>query len=178
MAGQGATAPADHRQCRRRRSSTVLIRTRNSVGGVQPRRVRVVEFWEKTPRGWTYCYFVGEVMLDGGVSPQYLDDEGKPDCPYVAWSPYVDEGATVTARSAAHEADAGRGEPSPVQAAHPSTAAALLRRGTLEDVEMGAIGTREARRHDLSTTEIGVLLKSGYYFRYKAPSPILELFLK
>lgn len=31
----------------------------------ESRRVRVVEFWEKTPRGWTLYYFVGEVMLDG-----------------------------------------------------------------------------------------------------------------
>jgi hypothetical protein len=56
----------------------------------ESRRVRIVEFWEKTSKGWTYCYFVGEVMLEGGVSP-YVDDEGKPDCPYVAWSPYIDE---------------------------------------------------------------------------------------
>jgi hypothetical protein len=54
------------------------------------RRVRIVEFWEKTPQGWRFCNFSGEVKLDGGMSP-YVDEEGTPDCPYVAWSPYVDE---------------------------------------------------------------------------------------
>ena len=78
----------------------------------ESRRVRVIEFWERCmvpqampqsqmmsttaltqPRmvlGWCYCYFVGEVELEGAVSP-YIDEEGRPDCPYVAWSPYVDE---------------------------------------------------------------------------------------
>jgi hypothetical protein len=56
----------------------------------ESRRVRVVEFWEKTAKGWTFCYFCGDVILEHGVSP-YMDDEGKPDCPYVVWSPYVDE---------------------------------------------------------------------------------------
>lgn len=78
----------------------------------ETRRVRVVEFWEKRMvpapmshpalmgstamtgnrmvMGWAYCNFVGEVDLESGVSP-YIDEEGKPDCPYVAWSPYIDE---------------------------------------------------------------------------------------
>jgi hypothetical protein len=59
-------------------------------GDFEGRRVRVVEFWEKKRDGWHYCFFAGEVYLEGGVSP-YLDDKGKPDCPYEAWSPYVDE---------------------------------------------------------------------------------------
>lgn len=54
------------------------------------RRVRVVEFWEKTPQGWMFTNFTGDTLIETGVSP-YLDEDGKPDCPYVAWSPYVDE---------------------------------------------------------------------------------------
>lgn len=54
------------------------------------RRVRIVEFWEKTPQGWVFCNFCGDTVLDHDVSP-YMDEEGRPDCPYVAWSPYVDE---------------------------------------------------------------------------------------
>jgi len=82
----------------------------------ESRRVRVIEFWEKCmvpqampqaqmmgstamtqPRkvlGWCYSYFVGEVDLESGVSPylDYSEDRnGRPDCPYVAWSPYIDE---------------------------------------------------------------------------------------
>lgn len=59
-------------------------------GDFENRRLRVVEFWEKTPRGWHYCFFCGEIELESGISP-YLDVEGMPDCPYEAWSPYVDE---------------------------------------------------------------------------------------
>ncbi|WP_041921601.1 hypothetical protein [Hyphomicrobium denitrificans] len=101
----------------------------------ESRRVRVVEFWEKTPRGWTYCYFVGEVMLDGGVSP-YLDDEGKPDCPYAAWSPYVDErgnryGPIRSMKPMQDEANHRRSK-----ALHLFTTKQLhFRRGTLEDVD-------------------------------------------
>jgi hypothetical protein len=73
------------------------------------RRVRVIEFWEKrawtgalasssalTPSrslpstGWYYCYFTGDIELERGWSP-YRGLEGEPDCPYEAWSPYVDE---------------------------------------------------------------------------------------
>lgn len=56
----------------------------------ESRRVRVVEFWEKTARGWYYCSFIGEVELESGLSP-YIDEDDMPDCPYVAWSPYIDE---------------------------------------------------------------------------------------
>lgn len=54
------------------------------------RRVRVVEFWEKTAKGWYYCNFTGDTELDAGVSP-YVDELGQPDCPYEAWSPYIDD---------------------------------------------------------------------------------------
>ncbi len=54
------------------------------------KRVRVVEIWEKKRGAWEFCMFTGDVYLEGGPSP-YHDEDGKPDCPYVAWSPYVDE---------------------------------------------------------------------------------------
>lgn len=56
----------------------------------ESRRVRVVEFWEKTSRGWCYCAFIGEVELESGLSP-YVNENDEPDNPYVAWSPYIDE---------------------------------------------------------------------------------------
>ena len=78
-------------------------------GDFEGRRVRVVEFWEKRPwkgqleattaltparsvatEAWYYCYFTGHVELESGPSP-YRGLEGEPDCPYVAWSPYIDE---------------------------------------------------------------------------------------
>lgn len=66
-------------------------------GDLENRRVRVVEFWEKkalAPHrngfGWHYCYFAGELDLESGWSP-YQGETGEPDCPYEAWSPYVDE---------------------------------------------------------------------------------------
>lgn len=57
-------------------------------------RVRVVEFWQRIAVGpdkfaWTYCFFSGSILLDQGPSP-FIDSEGLPDCPYIAWSPYVD----------------------------------------------------------------------------------------
>lgn len=78
-------------------------------GDLEHRRVRVVEFWELkrwdgalmqssslTPaqsvptHAWYYCYFSGQVEIEAGWSP-YRGLEGEPDCPYVAWSPYIDE---------------------------------------------------------------------------------------
>lgn len=53
-------------------------------------RVRVIEFWEKTREGWTYCFFCGQIELDSGISP-YLDEKGRPEPPYHAWTSYVDE---------------------------------------------------------------------------------------
>lgn len=81
-------------------------------GDFENRRVRVVEFWEQRPyngalndstamtpaaslpvTGWYYCYFSGDVLLEAGWSP-YRSLDGEPDCPYVAWSPYIDEKGT------------------------------------------------------------------------------------
>ncbi len=64
-------------------------------GDYETNRVRVVEFWQRVALGpdqyaWTFCFFSGDVVLDQGASP-FLDEDGMPDCPYVAWSPYVDE---------------------------------------------------------------------------------------
>ena len=53
-------------------------------------RVRVVEFWEKKRGGWEFCKFSGDLYLEGGQSP-YLNEDGMPSCPYVVWSPYIDE---------------------------------------------------------------------------------------
>jgi hypothetical protein len=62
-------------------------------GDFENRRIRVVEFWEKTSKGWYFCFFTGNIELESGESP-YLDEKGKPDCPYVAWSPWIDEKGT------------------------------------------------------------------------------------
>jgi hypothetical protein len=57
-------------------------------------RVRVVEMYERkiAPQGpaWYYCKFTGAVVLDSMWSP-FTDEFGIPDCPYIAWSPYIDE---------------------------------------------------------------------------------------
>lgn len=60
-------------------------------------RIRVVEFWEKVDlgddsgeEGWKYCFFTGDVLLESGWSP-YVDADELPDCPYIAWTAYVDE---------------------------------------------------------------------------------------
>lgn len=59
-------------------------------GDFEQRRVRIVEFWERRGPGWQFCFFTGQVYLEGGPSP-YLDEDGQPDCPYIGWSPYVDQ---------------------------------------------------------------------------------------
>ena len=56
----------------------------------EQKRVRVVEFWEKRGQGWYYCKFSGEIELEAHDSP-YLNEDGQTCCPYVAWTPYVDE---------------------------------------------------------------------------------------
>jgi len=75
-------------------ATSVLEQDRDQQwGDFEQRRVRIVEFWEKRPQGWYFCFFTGEIELESGVSP-YLDENQVPDCPYVAWSPYVDEKGT------------------------------------------------------------------------------------
>jgi hypothetical protein len=59
-------------------------------GDLENRRVRVVEFWERKRGGWHYSYFSGHLELESGPSP-YKGLKGEPDCPYEAWSPYIDE---------------------------------------------------------------------------------------
>jgi hypothetical protein len=63
-------------------------------GDYEQKRVRVIEYWERrnSPAGqvWYYCFFSGDIDLDSGWST-FLDEDGQPDCPWVAWSPYVDE---------------------------------------------------------------------------------------
>lgn len=66
-------------------------------GDFENRRIRVVEFWERRPSSasitgfaWYFCFFTGELSLAHGWSP-YKGEHGEPDCPYEAWSPYVDE---------------------------------------------------------------------------------------
>lgn len=78
-------------------SSSILEHDRQEQwGDFEGRRIRIVEFWEKRPLpngggfGWYYCYFTGEVELEAGWSP-YKGEKDEPDCPYEAWSPYIDE---------------------------------------------------------------------------------------
>lgn len=66
-------------------------------GDFEGQRIRVVEMWHRRPsnvhlagHAWHFVFFCGDIDLESGVSP-YLDDMQTPDCPYVAWSPYVDE---------------------------------------------------------------------------------------
>ncbi len=59
-------------------------------------RARVVEIYEKRlvagmmKAAWHYCKFSGTLVLEGMISP-YQDEDGNPDNPYEAWSPYIDE---------------------------------------------------------------------------------------
>jgi len=79
-------------------SSAIIEHDRQEQwGDFEGRRVRVVEFWEQrslAPHmqgfGWYFCFFTGEVELEKGWSP-YTGEKNTPDCPYEAWSPYVDE---------------------------------------------------------------------------------------
>lgn len=65
-------------------------------GDFEHRRVRIVEIYHKTVQPpemretWMLCTFSGDKDLGSQVSP-YVDEYGQPDCPYVAWSPYIDE---------------------------------------------------------------------------------------
>lgn len=78
------------------RSSTVsaLVRTdqehAEAWADFENRRVRVIEMWELFQGSWFYCNFTGDFQLDAAVSP-YVDELKKPDCPYEAWSPYIDD---------------------------------------------------------------------------------------
>lgn len=57
---------------------------------LEHKRVRIVEFWEKRSGKWEYCKICGATYLEHGPSP-YVDEHGQTACPYVAWSPYMDE---------------------------------------------------------------------------------------
>ena len=98
-------------------SSTALEQDRDQQwADFENDRVRVVEMWERkhlgtgsqsqmmnstaqTPaaqlatHGWYFCFFTGDVVLEAGWSP-YKGLQDEPDCPYEAWSPYIDEKGT------------------------------------------------------------------------------------
>ncbi len=65
-------------------------------GDFERRRVRIVELYELramppyNKAAWHFCKFSGEIALEAMISP-YLDANGLPDNPYIAWSPYIDE---------------------------------------------------------------------------------------
>ncbi len=98
-------------------SSTALEQDRDQQwADFENDRVRVVEMWERkhlgtgsqsqmmnstaqTPaaqlatHGWYFCFFTGDVVLEARWSP-YKGLQDEPDCPYEAWSPYIDEKGT------------------------------------------------------------------------------------
>lgn len=53
-------------------------------------RIRVVEMWYRERGEWKFATFTGNTILEHGTSP-YIDEDEKPSCPYIAWSPYIDE---------------------------------------------------------------------------------------
>ena len=53
------------------------------------RRVMVAEMYHRTAEGWQRCVFFSGAVLEAGVSP-YLDDRGRPTCPIIAQSCYID----------------------------------------------------------------------------------------
>jgi hypothetical protein len=53
------------------------------------RRVMVVEIYHKEKGTWRKCVFVSGVILESGVS-EYKDAKGRPRCPLIAQSAYVD----------------------------------------------------------------------------------------
>lgn len=65
-------------------------------GDYEHRRVRVCELYLKqvsppyNVARWHYCKFSGDTVIASHVST-YVDEDGEPANPYVAWSPYVDE---------------------------------------------------------------------------------------
>lgn len=63
---------------------------------LEKRRVRIVNIYERRlvppfmKAQWHFCKFSGNVVLQAMVSP-YMDADGQYECPYLFWSPYVDE---------------------------------------------------------------------------------------
>ena len=64
-------------------------------GDFERNRIRIVEMYERKPSptgngyAWWFTKFSGSIAFEDMWSP-YLDENGVPDCPYVAWSPNVD----------------------------------------------------------------------------------------
>lgn len=56
----------------------------------EKRRIRLVEMYYKYKGEWRVCHFTGFQELSDEPS-FYLDEQGRPECPYRIWSPYVDE---------------------------------------------------------------------------------------
>lgn len=54
------------------------------------RRIRLCEHWYKKRGGWRYCFFVGNTLLDQGLSPFY-DKRGKTICRFRMWRHSIDQ---------------------------------------------------------------------------------------
>lgn len=61
----------------------------NLWGDVARKRVRIIQLWHQTERGWAFCEFAKGVVLKEGLSP-YLDENDIPEHPFVWVSAYVD----------------------------------------------------------------------------------------
>lgn len=53
------------------------------------RRLMVVEIYHRDAQGWNRCVFHAGGILEAGPSP-YKDEKGRPECPIIAQSCYVD----------------------------------------------------------------------------------------
>ena len=73
-------------------SDTFEDRPRDSLSNwidARRRRLMVVEIYHRDAEGWKRCVFHAGGILEAGPSP-YHDEKGKPECPIVAQSCYVD----------------------------------------------------------------------------------------
>jgi hypothetical protein len=56
---------------------------------IKRRRLRLIEHWYKVRGEWQYCFYVGDTVLESGVSP-FRDKHGNTFSRFVPWSAYVD----------------------------------------------------------------------------------------
>ena len=59
-------------------------------GDFEHRRVRVVEIGTRRTATGTSASLCGDLYLEGGKSP-YVGEDDETDCPYLPWTPYIDE---------------------------------------------------------------------------------------
>ncbi len=136
------------------------------------RRIRMVEHWYKHRGKWCWAFYVGNVLLDQGVSP-FVNERGESESSFVMMSPFVDQDGDRYGfhRNFKGPQDAlNQGKSKTMALAN--SRRIYAKKGAVDDVE---IARREVARHD-GYVEVNNNVTLGQDFKVDDTTPEIAQF--